>query len=156
MNARPAHNSNLCRPRRGVAVLESAIVLGVFLFMMLGGLDLALAVLRNNTASEAARRLARAAIVRGESGAALRSPWGPSTHSGTAAEDNEMAAAIRDILVVVDPAQVRIRLEWPDGGNAAGDRVRASVTTEYDPIVASLFGSSPYILQATSTMRIEH
>lgn len=144
------------RTRRGVAIVEAALVLGVFLTILLGGLDLAIAVLRNNTVSEAARRLARAAIVHGESSASIHTPWGPVAFAGTADEDTVFADAIRDILVVVDPADVQIQVDWPDGGNAIGDRVEVVVWTEYEPLIPSLFGADPYTLQATSTMRIEH
>jgi len=145
-----------CGRRRGAVLVESALVLGVFLTILLGSLDLSLAVLRENTLAEAARRLARAAIVHGEDGAAINTVWGPSEYSGAADESTEYSDAIRDILVVVEPSAVRFTLTWPDGGNASGDRVNVIVSSEYRPILTSLFGADAYRLQATSTMLIEH
>jgi Flp pilus assembly protein TadG len=55
-----------CSKRRGAVILEGAIVICVFLVILLGTLDLGLAILRNNTLSEATRRLARAASFQGE------------------------------------------------------------------------------------------
>lgn len=142
--------------RRGVALLEAAIVLGVFLTLLLGSLDLMLMVFRDNTMAQAARRLARAAIVRGEGVAGFAEPWGPAPYSGTADDDTQQAAAIRDVLVAVDPADVQIRISWPDAANATGNRVEVVVSMQHQPIVASLFGVDAYPLTATSTMRIEH
>jgi hypothetical protein len=112
--------------------------------------------LRNNTLAEAARQLARAAIVRGEDSAGIHAPWGPASASGVGSDASEFAAAIRDALVLVDPADVQFQLVWPDGGTVSGDRVTAVVKSNYQPILTSLFGSRPYQLRAASTMRIEH
>jgi len=142
--------------RRGAAIVEAAVVLGVFLTLLLGCLDLALAVLRNNALAEGARRLARTAIVRGENSSSLHTSWGPATYRGTANENTDYATAIRDALIVVNRADVQFQLEWPDGGNAAGQRVKTMLTSKYRPILTSLFGVTPYSLQATSVMRIEH
>jgi hypothetical protein len=142
--------------RRGAALVEAAVVLGIFLILLLGSLDLMLTVFRDNTLAQAARRLARAAIVRGESVSGFAEPWGPDAYSGTADDDTDQAAAIRDVLVAVDPADVQIQISWPDAGNAAGDRVEVVVSMQHQPIVASLFGVDPYRLTSTSTMQIEH
>jgi hypothetical protein len=137
-------------------MVEAAVVLGVFLTLLLGSLDLALAVLRSNALAEAARRLARAAIVHGEDSAAVFTPWGPATCQGTASDGSDYADAIRDALVVAKLSEVKYQLIWPDGDNAGGDRVQATLTSKYAPILPSLFGSASYTLQATSVMRIEH
>lgn len=144
------------RTRRGAAIAEAAIVMGVFLLILLGSVDLALVVLRDNALADAARQLARTAIVRGDRAGVVTAPWGPEAYTGTAGDDTPYAAVIRQTLVTLDPEAVQIRLVWPDGGNAYGDRVEATVTTEHRPLVPSLFGSAPYRLSATSTMPIEH
>lgn len=142
--------------RRGAALVEAAIILGVFLVLLLGSLDLMLIVLRDNTLSQAARRLARAAIVRGERADGFAGAWGPESYSGTAGDDTAQAETIRDILVAVEPADVQIQISWPDGGNATGDRVRVTVSMQHHSTVASLFDVEPYRLTSTSTMWIEH
>lgn len=141
--------------RTGAVIVEGALVLGVFLTILLASLDLSLAVLIDNTLADGARRLARAAIVRGEGSAGLTTPWGPTSFMGSADGNTEFADAIRQILVAVDPADVQIAVDWPDGGNGEGDRVEVTLTSEYQAIFASLLGADPYLLQATSTMRIE-
>jgi hypothetical protein len=144
------------RTRRGAAVAEAAIVMSVFLLILLGSIDLALVVLRDNTLADAARQLARTAIVRGERAEAIATPWGPEAYTGTAGDDTAYAAVIRPILVTLDPETVQIRLDWPDGGNADGDRVEVTLSTEHHSLLPSLVGAEPYRLHATSTMPIEH
>ncbi len=78
---------------RGAALPPSRgrIVLIVFLLILFGMLDLGLLVLDYNTMSEAARRLARVAIVHGQMAAPAQTVWGPDTVSGTAADGSDYA-----------------------------------------------------------------
>tara|TARA_R110002072_G_scaffold13481_2_gene56878 strand:- start:83216 stop:83674 length:459 start_codon:yes stop_codon:yes gene_type:complete len=142
--------------RRGAVVIEGAVVLSVILILLLGMLDLAMGVLRFNLVSEAARRGTREAIVRGELSEPERASWGPSTFNGSAADSSEIATTIRSALVALEPANVSITAEWPDGGNAMNDRVRILVSYQHQPIVPFLFGTEPIVLRGASTMRIQH
>lgn len=142
--------------RRAAAAVEAAIVLPVFLTFLFAMLDLSLAVSRYNSLSECARRSARAAIVRGERGAAPLTPLGPAAWAGTAADAHPLAEEVRPLLVSMPPAQVAVRCEWPEGGNRAGQRVRVELRYEHRSLLASLFGHEPWTLSATSTMRIVH
>jgi TadE-like protein len=141
--------------RRGAAIVESALVLGLFLTLLLGGLDLSLMTLRENTLAEAARRLARSATLHG-SDAPAGNRWGPAEYEGTADEATPYADEVREILLVVDPAQVEIQITWPDGENASGNRVQVQLTSLYPALTSLLFDGEPYLLQAVSTMTIEH
>ena len=136
--------------------MEGAIVLGVVLIFLLGMFDLATAVLRFNILSEAARRGAREAIVRGELSEPERESWGPTPFNGTAADSSEIALLIQSALVSLDPTDVSITAEWPDGGNARDDRVRVGVSYSHNLIFSYLFGSEPVVLKGASTMRIQH
>lgn len=144
------------RARSGALVVEGAIVLGVVLTLLLGMLDLAIAVLRFNTLSEAARRGARAAIVHGELSSPEKTSWGPATFTGTADDSSELAAAIRPVLVAFDAADVAVTADWLDGGNARDDRVRIAVSYSHQLIFSQLFGSDPITLNGVSTMRIQN
>lgn len=144
------------RLRRGVALVEAAVVVPAFLLVVLGMLDFGLATLNRNNLSFAATRLCRAAIVRGEKSAPERTPWGPAAYIGTAAGADEIASVIRPHLAVMSPAQVRIRLEWLDGSNARDQRVRATVEYEQTWICGGLFGMAPSTQQAVSVMPIQH
>lgn len=142
--------------RRAAAAVEAAIVLPVFLTFLFALLDLSLAVSRYNSLSECARRSARAAIVRGERSVSPQTPLGPAAWTGTAADDHPLVDEIRPLLVTMPPAEVAARCEWPDGGNRLGQRVRVELRYEHPSLLASLFGSEPWTLSATSTMRIVH
>lgn len=142
--------------RRGAVAVEGAVVLGVFLLILFGMFDVGLAVMRQNTLSEAARRLARAAIVRGTMAPDSIGSWGPATVSGSAADGSPYAGAVRPILVAMDHDLVSFRIEWLDGDNGTTDRVRASVSFPHRPMVPFILGTAPLELSATSIMRIAH
>jgi Flp pilus assembly protein TadG len=142
--------------RRGAVILEGAIVIGVFLVILLGTLDLGLAVLRYNVLSEAARRLARAASVHGAKAAPEKTAWGPAKYQGNAGDGTECANAVDDVLVTMKASSVKLTLQWLDEDNTSGDRVRATIQFKHHPIVPFLFGKSDLQLTASSTMRIEH
>lgn len=145
-----------CASRQGAALLEGTIVLGVFLVIILVVFDLGLAVLRQNTLAEAARRLARAAVVRGASAAPQMPSWGPAAYLQNASHNSEPADVVRPVLVTLPPESVTVTLAWPDGGHRTGQRVTAAVACSHEPILPLLFGGGPLVLRAESTMRIEH
>jgi hypothetical protein len=141
--------------RRGVTAVEMAIVLPVFLAMVLGMLDLGLAVMRYNSLSQAARRVAREAIVRGSMAEPL-GIWGPDSYSGTADDDHPLAQSVRRTMVGVDYSEVAIEATWPEGGNDVQQQVTISVSVPYRPMMTFIFGNPEFTLTATSTMRIAH
>jgi Flp pilus assembly protein TadG len=144
------------RTRRGATLVEAAVVLLVFVTLLLGTLDAALAVRQYNAVSQAARQGVREAIVRGEYAPPRRAAWGPATYSGTAADAHEIAQIIQQSLVGLDPGRVTILLTWPDGANTVGSRVRCTVATSYRPAVTTLFSRRELTFSATSTMLIAH
>ena len=153
MNRRPVTERHVPASRSGAVMVEAAVVLGVFLTVLMASLDLSLAVLVDNSLGDAARRLSRAGIVRGSGGAFTA--WGPTPFEGTADEQTEIAQTIQNHLVIVDPAEVQIAVQWPDGGNEEGDRIEVTLSTDYPALLSTFMGGAPYRLQATSVMRIE-
>jgi Flp pilus assembly protein TadG len=144
------------RKRRGTSLVETSLVIVVFLTLILGTLDLGLGVLRNNALSQAARQMARQAVVHGSLSS---SPWGPGAYGPVAASDTgAIATALQPYLIGMDPANVTVTVTWPDGGNAPdqGNRVRVALSTPYQPMMTFLFGNPTYTLTATSTMAIAH
>jgi Flp pilus assembly protein TadG len=144
------------KARKGAVLVESAVVLMCFLVLVLGTLDYGLAVLRYNALSEAARRLARAAIIHGEMAAPETTCWGPTSYVGNAADGSEFATTVQPALVAMSAEQVNIQLEWPDGGNRLDQRVQVTVSYEHHSAIPSIFGSSTLQLRAASLMRIVH
>jgi Flp pilus assembly protein TadG len=142
--------------RRGAAIVETALVLSVFLLLILGTFDLGIAVFRYNTLSQAARQGSRQAAVHGALAPPAMTAWGPTTYSGTAGDGSVYAQAVSPMLSAFTLTNVTIKLEWIDGGNALQQKVRYTVTTTFKPIVTSYFTSSTYTLSAASTMPIAH
>jgi Flp pilus assembly protein TadG len=114
------------RPRSGATIVEGAVVLALLLTLLLFTLDVGLAVLRYNGLSTAVRALARNAIVRGRLSSPEATSWGPAAAVGTAAD--EAYAVTLQHLATMKPADVRVEITWPDGGNSEGDRVRAKLS----------------------------
>ena len=142
--------------RRGATMIETSIILNVFLMLILGTFDLGIATYRFNTISQAARQGARAAIVHGALAGESMQTWGPSTYTGTAGDGSTYAKAVSPMLVGFTLANVTIKLEWIDGGNAIQQRVRYTVTTTYRPMLTSFFTNAAYTQTAASTMPIAH
>ena len=143
--------------RRGAAAVEAAIVLPVFLFLVLGMVDLGVGIFRKQMVGQAARETARMAMVRGSMAPSQLGKWGPTTYGPASADASDaIARTVTPKLGGLDPANVTLKLEWLDGSNAEEKRVRATVTTTYQPVLTYIFGKSPITLSATSTIKITH
>ena len=142
--------------RRGATMVETAVVLSTTLMFVLGAFDVGLAALRFNFIAEGARRVARAAIVRGELSSDVTAAWGPGTYEGTADDSHPLANVLREVIATLDPADVLLRVEWIDGGNRTDDRVRVEIRALHRPAVTWITGGQNLELRATSTMKIEH
>jgi Flp pilus assembly protein TadG len=144
-----------CGVRRGATLVEGAIVLTVTFLLIFGGLDLGIAVTRYNALCEAARRAARCTVVHGSSATQLGS-LGPTAMEFTAAADNDIADSFRYVLATMKPAEVNALVEWPDGGNQLGDRVRVTLEYDHHPVIPIFLGIGNLHLKATSTMSVGH
>lgn len=156
----------LCRP--GASMVESAIVILVFLIFVLGMIDLGVGVTRYHIASQGARCAARQAIVHGEFCPAgyKGGQWG-TTPLDCAADDTShpIVNEVRPFLTGLDPTETRLVVEWPgddgiagnsDDSNRVGKPVRVRVTTPFRPMLTFLFGNPTFTLRASSTMPIAH
>lgn len=142
--------------RRGAAAVEGAFVLSVLLTVLFGMFDVGLAVMRQNTLTEAARLLARSAIVHGALASSQAGAWGAGTISSTGADASPAAAVVKPLLMTMDPSAVSLTLRWLDGDNQPGHRVVATLNYQHQPMTPFILGSGPINLSATSTMRIAH
>lgn len=146
--------------RRGATLLETAILLPIFLLLVLGMLDLGTAVFQHHVLCHAARQGARRAVVHGELATRLGS-WGPpgqaSSTQGTADVDfHEIASVIRPLLTGFDPSSVTVAAEWIDGNNRLGSRVQVSVTADHHFLIVRMIGLDSITLEGQSTMQIAH
>jgi Flp pilus assembly protein TadG len=143
--------------RRGVTTVEAALVFLAFLTLVLGMLDLGLAVFRNHLVCEAARQGARQAIVHGSLAPSATGVWGPDPVGPVQANDpNALAQAVQPFVADFDPGAVTVQARWLDGGNAPGQRVQVTVNATYPLLLPSLVGVSSLSLHATSTMPVAH
>ena len=142
------------RRRRGATMVESAVVLSVLLVVLFGLLDLGLGVLNCNNLKGVAQQVWRAAIVRGKDASGQLTVWGPTTYQGTAASTDEIGVQAGKMLVMMKGNQVNVRVDWLDGGNSDGNRVRVTVTYSHTLLAPSLFGMTSIPLKAVSTQPI--
>jgi Flp pilus assembly protein TadG len=141
--------------RRGVSIVEGAIVLSVTLLLVFGGLDLGIAATRYNALCESACRAARAAAVRGSSAQKLGT-LGPATMEFTADASNPIADSFRYLLPTMNPSEVHARVEWTDGTNNPDDRVRVTLQYQHYPVLPLFLGYGGFSLQSISVMAVDH
>lgn len=149
-------NNRGMRLRRSAATLvESAIVLLLLVLLILGTLDLGLAVFRYNLAAELARIGARAAIVRGLDAPPELPAWDGATAAvGIRELERPLLAACG---VSEDEFQVTAVYELDADGesiNRIGSPVAVTVTVDYTPIMTAWFGGATMSLTAQSRMTI--
>ncbi|HWB12206.1 MAG TPA: TadE family protein [Pirellulales bacterium] len=148
--------ASTARARRGAALVETALVLPVFLFIIFAAFDLSLAVFRYNSLSAAARRLARQASLHGALAPPKYTTWGPATMTGTGADSSQAAQAVQSYLFTFNTAAVQLQVNWLDGDIQPDDRVQVTLKYPQTSLVGNLFGYGQINLQAVSTMRILH
>jgi TadE-like protein len=142
------------RCRNGATVLECAITLPVMFVMLFALLDLGMAAMQYNTLAEAARRIAREAILHGSLAPAAVGTWGPNEYVGTAADNSAIVLPIHGILPTMQDDLVQVRLTWPDSDNTPRDRVQVDVSYTHTPLVPGLAVWGQLDLRSTATMHI--
>jgi Flp pilus assembly protein TadG len=142
--------------------VEFGIVALTFIYLVLGIIDMGIAVMQYNSVAEAARAGARCAIVHGNTaqGDALwprkTTTWGPTSVTTTGNDGSETSNAVRPYFGGMDATKVTITLSWPNGTNAQDDPVTCKVSTTYAPMTTAIFGNMTINLSSTSTMRIAY
>jgi Flp pilus assembly protein TadG len=140
--------------RRGAAALECAITLPIMLLALFALLDLGLAATRYNALAEAARQIARQAIVHGSLAPAAVGSWGPTQFVGTAADSSNIVQSVHGRLPTMSENHVNIEVTWPDSDNSPRDRVQVQVTYQHQPLVPGLTLWGAIDLRSVATMRI--
>jgi len=139
-----------------VTVVEATIIGTVFLLLVLGMMDLSIALYHQHLLTHAAQDGARQAALHG-SLAGPQGSWGPEAIGPTNADqDGPLSEAIRPLLTGMDPAAVEVQAEWLDGNNEPGSRVQVTATTSYRPILTCWLSDRSLLLEGRATMRIAH
>ncbi len=137
-------------------MVEGAVVLSVWLLIVFAAFDLSLAAFRYNALSEAARRLAREAIVRGSDSSPESVPWGPASYTGNAGDESEFAETVLPVLATMHPDDVQINLQWPDATNDPDGRVHVQIVYEHDSVIPLMGSASTIPLRGDCVMRVVH
>ncbi|MCC9655253.1 TadE/TadG family type IV pilus assembly protein [Rhodopirellula halodulae] len=140
--------------RRGATAVEAAFTLPLLLWILLALLDLGTAAIRMNALSDTARRIGRRATLHGSMSPPANGTWGPESFSGNMVSGTHYAGNLQAFLPTMDPESVSMKVEWPDGEQRPGDRVRVQLEFTHDSLVPGLFPWGPFELQGTSTMTI--
>jgi Flp pilus assembly protein TadG len=144
------------RDRRGAVAVEGAIVMALLLLVFSFTFDVGLAVVRYNFLSTAARTVARQAVVHGSAAAPELATWGPTAVAVTASAPDPAAEAAAPLLATMSLDQVAVAVDWIDGGNREGDRVRVTLSFDHPSLVPLLGFVGSFHLRAESTMQIVH
>jgi Flp pilus assembly protein TadG len=142
--------------RRGVAAVEAAIVLSVFLLILFVMIDLSLMVLDYNLLCEGAQQLCRQAMIHGSKSAPQETMWGPTSVQGNAGDGSQYSQAFQQDLATLPLSKVKYQLVWPNGTNRPDDSVQATLSYQYSPMIPFVLGNQPIALQAVCTMAVDH
>jgi Flp pilus assembly protein TadG len=156
MNRALSRNPKSTLGRRGVAAVEAAVVLSVFLLILFVMIDLGLMVLDYNLLCNGAQQLCRQAMVHGSKAAPQETMWGPSTVQGNAGDGSQYSQSFSQDLVALPLANVSYKLVWPNATNQPDDPVQATLTYQYKPMVPFVLGNQPISLQAACTLAVDH
>jgi Flp pilus assembly protein TadG len=156
---RPArHRGPRRRSRdRGATLVEFSLTLSLFLTIVMGVLDIGLAVFRYHQLTDAARYLSRKAAVHGSQASTL-GVWGASTLQGSNGPSTPVGLLLSQRMVGVPTGTVQYTMFWPDGGNVAyhNDRVGVGLQMSYTPLLTSLVGIGPFTMSTSSIVPIAH
>ncbi|WP_166819651.1 TadE/TadG family type IV pilus assembly protein [Thalassoroseus pseudoceratinae] len=156
MRVQSVRRSLMPMKRRGAVLVESAFVANVLFLTLFTMADLAIGVLHSNSLSESARRLARFVAVSGALSEPEQSALGPELYQGNAADDSVIGEQVRRTLTIPDLQNVSVQIEWSDGGNQVGDRIRVSLNYPYQSIIPALVSVDQINLSASSSTTIRH
>jgi Flp pilus assembly protein TadG len=135
------------RTRRGVSVPELAVVMPGVALLLLGVLDFAQIIYAYDTVSEAARAGARYAMVHGS-----RAGQNGLTAAGPAANDTNVANAVKANAPVLDHARLTITSSWGSGSNDPTCPVTVTTTYSYPPLLGGVLGLSVSVTGSTTML----
>jgi Flp pilus assembly protein TadG len=145
-----------CPSRHGVAAVEAAVVLSVFLLILFVMIDLALMVLDYNLLCDGAQQLCRQAMIHGSKSSPQETMWGPTAVNGNAGDGSQYSKSFLQDLPTMTLAKVYYKLQWSNGTNQPDDPVQATLSYQYSPMIPFVLGNQPIALEAVCTMPVDH
>ena len=86
--------------------------------------------------------------------------WGTTAYSGAGNSADTIPTTFRSagVLSGLQPSNVTIAVQWPDGGNSVqnGNRVLVRVSTTWTPVAIYILGAPSGTFSATSIVPIAH
>ena len=140
--------------RTGAALVECALTLPVFFFVLFAMLDLGVAATRYNSLAEVARRIAREAVLHGSLAPTSTGTWGPEEFAGTVADSSDIVSVAQNMIPTMDGSDVIVRVTWPDNDNSPRERVQVEVNYQHNPIVPGICPWGTLDLRSVATMQI--
>ena len=148
---------NVLQPdRRAAALAEFGVILGAWSVVFFATFDFGISTFRSNLVTHLARQAVRMAMVRGADAGPELPVWGPEAITVKLTDDNDVATTIKEAAGGILTSGFEILLEWPDGNNEPESRIRATVTSTHESILAGFIGRGKIPVRSVSTMRIAH
>ena len=123
----------------GVTLVESCLILLLFLFLLLGIVECGRVLNAYHFLANASRQAARFAIVRGGD-------------SGRAVDDAAVTAYVKSIAPGMDPNAFTVTTTW-DPDNEPGSAVRVNIQYAFQPVVPFI---PPVTMSSASQMTIQY
>lgn len=141
------------KQRFGTTVIEVALVAPVALILIIGILDIGLAVWSYNNISEAVREGGRYAQIHGSQYATWYAgppspPAGTPPASGPVANDPNVEKAVRK-YAFVNQAKLTVLSSWPSGDNNPNSPVTVEAKYSYSPTLFFALGTLTLHTQST-------
>lgn len=137
--------------QEGQALVEFALVGGVFLLLVFAMIDAGRGVWNYNTLSQATREGTRYAIVHG---ADSSDPSGPgSVHYSPPSSDEKVTETVEKFSGGLNNSRLTVESDWIDGSNQAGNRVKVTSEYEFEPTF-NFLGVLSFTMTSSSTMEI--
>jgi hypothetical protein len=76
--------------------------------------------------------------------------------TGVASDASAVAAALRPWLATMDASQTSYAVEWLDGGNNPGQRLRVIVSFDHGMLVPQLLGVGSQRIEASTVLLVSH
>ena len=142
--------------RHGIAIVEGSIVLSLILLVLLGALDMCLALVRHHEICRAAQKVARYAQVRGELAQTADGVWGPTAYTGTAADNSKYAKLARECLLSTPHQKVNMAISWPANNCQEFSPIRVELSYTYEPLIPLLWFNQNLSFHTASVMQVAH
>ena len=138
--------------RRGVATLETAMLLPVLLLVLTAMLDLGLVTIQHAALTSAARVLARQASLCGPDAPPPLVEWGPAAMAGDASDGSLASSFIENRLPAMAAGDVGYEIAWIEPDIGSRRRLQVTLTFRHEPLLTSISPWGAIRLEASASV----